>query len=205
MNVDGRRRRPWALDSKERILSAAIEEIASVGFERARLSEIAQRAGMTPGSVYTWFENKEVLFREALESALTNQVSSNTSAIASLIGESDNWLVKVATLVPRNHVDTGPTEAQVLLIEAYYAAWRDPDAREALRGGLAAQLDMYRNIVRDSQRRGDIASDLDVDALATLLLAIPTGLSLINLAGLPRVADESWHTIYSRLGHGFRN
>ena len=53
VTVDGRDRRPWALASKERLLAAATEEIAEVGFERARLAEIANRAEMTPGSVYT--------------------------------------------------------------------------------------------------------------------------------------------------------
>ena len=33
VNVDGRNRRPWALQSRERILKAAIDEIAEVGFD----------------------------------------------------------------------------------------------------------------------------------------------------------------------------
>ena len=65
VTVNGRRRRPWALQSRENILAAATEEIAKVGFERARLTEIARRAGMTPGSVHTWFKNKEDLFPDA--------------------------------------------------------------------------------------------------------------------------------------------
>ncbi len=66
IHIDGRDRRPWALVSRERLLEAATEEIAAVGFERARLAEIAERAEMKPGSVYTWFANKEELFRAAL-------------------------------------------------------------------------------------------------------------------------------------------
>ena len=73
VTVDGRDRRPWALASRERLLEAATEEIAAVGFERARLAEIASRADMTPGSVYTWFANKEELFRAAPKKAPTKK------------------------------------------------------------------------------------------------------------------------------------
>jgi AcrR family transcriptional regulator len=77
VTVNGRKRRPWALASQEKLLQAATDEIAAVGFERARLTEIAKRAGLTPGSVYTWFKNKEDLFRAAIEHALTKQIESN--------------------------------------------------------------------------------------------------------------------------------
>lgn len=203
VQVDGRRRRPWALSSKDNLLRAAVEEIAAKGFERAKLTEIAKRADMTAGSVYTWFENKEDLFQAALEDAITAQITKNAEALRGTDLE-QKWSFQIAALVPRNYKDSGPTDAQALLIEAYYAAWRDPKARKKLLKGLDAHLDMYRNILRNAQRDGHIASDIDADALATLLLAIPTGLSLLSLAGLPRVPDTSWGAIYNRFFSGLK-
>ena len=104
VNVNGRNRRPWALQSRENLLKAAIEEIAEVGFDKAKLVDIAKRAGMTAGSVYTWFENKEDLFRAALEQALAGQLQDNVSAVSQLPEfNADNWLSQIAALVPRNH------------------------------------------------------------------------------------------------------
>ena len=105
VNVDGRDRRPWALASRERLLIAATEEIAAVGFERARLSEIADRAQMTAGSVYTWFANKEELFREVLEEAFDAQLLSNARSLEKLPADSAPWLLKIASLIPRNSDD----------------------------------------------------------------------------------------------------
>ena len=51
VKVNGRNRRPWALQSRERLLKAATDEIARVGFEKARLVDIAKLADMTAGSV----------------------------------------------------------------------------------------------------------------------------------------------------------
>ncbi|MBJ7366924.1 MAG: helix-turn-helix transcriptional regulator, partial [Ilumatobacteraceae bacterium] len=69
IQIDGQNRRPWAVGSRKVILDAATEEIAHNGFRYARIGDIADRANMTPGSIYTWFKNKEVLFRVALEEA----------------------------------------------------------------------------------------------------------------------------------------
>ena len=197
VKVDGRNRRPWALASKDRILAAATAEIASVGFDRARLTEIAKRADMTPGSVYTWFENKEDLFRAALEDALTTQIVSNAIALDES-DHSNNWLFQIATLVPRNSKDTAATDAQMLLIESYYASWRDPKARKKLLKNINSHLEMYVNIITNAQNQGAITKDIDATAMATMLLAIPTGLSLLTLAGVPRIPESKWESIYMR-------
>ncbi len=204
IHIDGRDRRPWALVSKERLLDAATEEIAAVGFERARLAEIAERAEMTPGSVYTWFANKEELFRAALENALSAQVRSNAEFIETTGLTGTDWLLKIAATVPRNAGDTGPTPAQQLLIEAYYASWRDPAAREILKPRVREHYAMYRRIVDDAQADGAISRAIDAHTLASLLLAIPVGLSIITMAGVDRPDDENWLEIFSRFDKSMR-
>lgn len=195
--VGGRSRRPWALASKDRILEAATEEIAAVGFERAKISGIAKRANMAPGSVYTWFENKEDLFRAALEAALKEQILKNKIALAD-VDTKQNWMFQIAALVPRNHEDKGPTSTQMLLIESYYASWRDKKARKKLLPNINSHIAMYTNIIKEAQAEGHISSDIDAEAFAMIILAIPTGLSVLNLAGAPRIKDASWMAIINR-------
>jgi AcrR family transcriptional regulator len=201
--VGGRSRRPWALQSKDRILEAATAEIAAVGFERAKISEIAKRADMAPGSVYTWFENKEDLFRAALESALKEQVLSNQVALAD-VDTKLNWVFQLAALVPRNHDDKGPTTAQMLLIESYYAAWRDKKARKKMLPNINAHVDLHVNIIKTAQEEGHISKEIDAEALGLLFLAMPTGLSVLNLAGAPRVNDASWPAILTRVASALK-
>ena len=203
VKVNGRNRRPWALASKERILDAATAEIAAVGFERARLTEIASRAAMTPGSIYTWFENKEDLFRAALEEALTKQIISNAETLDA-DGFADNWIVQIGTLVPRNSRDTTATDAQMLLIESYYAAWRDPKARKKFLKGINSHLEMYVNIIKNAQSMGKITPEVDAQTLGTIMLAMQTGMSLLSLSGVPRVEDKHWSGILTRLYYSLK-
>ena len=192
VTVDGRDRRPWALASKERLLAAATEEIAAVGFERARLAEIADRAQMTPGSVYTWFANKEELFRAALEDAFDAQLLSNVRALEKLPANSAPWLVKIASLIPRNHDDDDFTNAQKLLVETYYASWRDPLARDVLAPRVREHFALYVRIIDDAKDEGDIDASLDTQMLASMFLALAMGLALIGMAGIERTDPTNW-------------
>ena len=204
VTVDGRDRRPWALASRERLLEAATEEIAAVGFERARLAEIASRADMTPGSVYTWFANKEELFRAALENALNAQVQSNLKVLENVPRVGSEWLLKIAALVPRNAANTDFTPAQKLLVEAYYASWRDPSAREILAPRIREHHSMYLRIIAEAQESKTVDPALDTNMLATLMLAIPMGMALINMAGLKRPDDIAWLEVAGRIDKAFR-
>ncbi len=195
VTVDGRDRRPWALASKERLLAAATEEIAEVGFERARLAEIADRAQMTPGSVYTWFANKEELFRAALEDAFDAQLLSNVRALEKLPADSAPWLVKIASLVPRNSDDDDFTNAQKLLVETYYASWRDPLARDVLSSRVREHFALYVKIIEEAKEEGSIVVSLDTEMLASLFLGIAMGLALIGMAGVPRTEPVNWLAI----------
>lgn len=193
VNVNGRNRRPWALQSRERILKAAIDEIAEVGFEKARLVDIAKRADLTVGSIYTWFENKEDLFRAALEDALEAQLLSNAAALAGVPElNQDKWLYEIANLVPRNHEDDTVTAAQRLMIESYYASWRDTDAQEKLLPRLRTHVQMYIDIIERAQASGAVRNDIDTLALAMVMVAVPLGMSLLNLAGFDRIEDSLW-------------
>lgn len=49
-------------DKKERILRSAIEEFQAHGFEKAKVGEIAQKAGVAKGSIYQYFDDKKELF-----------------------------------------------------------------------------------------------------------------------------------------------
>ena len=46
------------------ILAAAIQEFVDKGYAATRLEDVARRAGVTKGTMYLYFENKEALFKE---------------------------------------------------------------------------------------------------------------------------------------------
>jgi AcrR family transcriptional regulator len=51
-------------DKREAILAAALELIAEHGFHGAPMAMIAEKAGVAAGTIYLYFENKDVLITE---------------------------------------------------------------------------------------------------------------------------------------------
>lgn len=51
-------------DKRSDVMQAALELIADQGFHGAPMAEIAEKAGVATGTIYRYFENKEVLIRE---------------------------------------------------------------------------------------------------------------------------------------------
>ncbi len=53
-------------DRPEQILKAALHVFGESGLANARLQDIAERAGVSKGTIYLYFPNKEELFREMI-------------------------------------------------------------------------------------------------------------------------------------------
>ena len=59
-----------ALERRDAIVAAALEEFALRGFAAARLEDVAKRAGVAKGTIYLHFADKEALFQELVRSML---------------------------------------------------------------------------------------------------------------------------------------
>jgi AcrR family transcriptional regulator len=55
------------VETRARLLDAAKREFEEAGFLEARISDIAERAGLSHGSFYHYFESKEQIFREVAD------------------------------------------------------------------------------------------------------------------------------------------
>jgi AcrR family transcriptional regulator len=53
---------------RQALLDAALEEFFDRGFSAARTHDIAQRAGLSKGTLYLYFDSKEAVFAELIES-----------------------------------------------------------------------------------------------------------------------------------------
>ena len=84
--MPGRQKAPPARPDKARwrrrkdarpqeILEAALQVFAEKGFAAARMDEIAQRARVSKGTIYLYFESKEAVFRALIQATLVRRVA----------------------------------------------------------------------------------------------------------------------------------
>jgi AcrR family transcriptional regulator len=91
-------------DRPEQIIKAALEVFGECGLANARLQDIAERAGVSKGTIYLYFPNKEELFREMIR---------QTAVAAIERAEQDN-------------VPGTPTNQLLAFMRGYWAFVRSP-------------------------------------------------------------------------------
>ncbi len=70
-------------ETRARILAAAEEEFATVGYDGARTVAIARRAGLTHAMLHYYFDTKAALYRAVLESVLAELAAELGAAVRS--------------------------------------------------------------------------------------------------------------------------
>jgi AcrR family transcriptional regulator len=65
----------------QEILEAALSVFAEKGFAAARMDDIAQRARVSKGTIYLYFESKEAVFRALIQETLAKRVSDMAAMI----------------------------------------------------------------------------------------------------------------------------
>jgi AcrR family transcriptional regulator len=73
------RRRPE--HRPQQIIDAALEVFGEQGLANARLQDIAQRAGVSKGTIYLYFPNKEELFREVIRHTAVAAIESGEKTL----------------------------------------------------------------------------------------------------------------------------
>ena len=77
-------RRPGA--RPEEILKAALQTFVERGFAATKLDEVAARAGVSKGTLYLYFPNKEQLFQAAVRDAVMPPIVAAEQAVAEFAG-----------------------------------------------------------------------------------------------------------------------
>jgi len=83
------------------ILSAALASFAERGFAATRLDDVAARAGVTKGTLYLYFRNKEELFKDVVRQELLPTIEWAEAIVADSAASSMVLLEQLAELFSR--------------------------------------------------------------------------------------------------------
>jgi len=77
------------------LLDAALELFVEKGFAATRAEEVAQRAGVSKGTLYLYYPSKEELFKAVVRQNLGSLIAEGKEAVAQFQGSSGDLLVKL--------------------------------------------------------------------------------------------------------------
>ena len=164
-------------------MSAARRCFVGLGYDKATLRGVAAEAGVSTGAIYTYFRTKAELLSEICREQAAVQARTLREALDLLPPGGDRFAaafrVALAPFLGASGEEARRREEINLLF--WYEATRDPELGAVMKETLDSSRAAILGGLRAERAAGMLREDLDLDALADLLLALPLGLQLGEL------------------------
>ena len=162
----------WERKADERpaaLLEAALDVFSRHGYRATRLESVAEAAGVSKGTIYNYFENKEDLLQRALEERLTVMIGNAEAAILGFPGDAASKLRFILERYWEKSKEPGWGRFHRLMLgeianeqPAIYRFW--------IEKGTFRGWKLLEGIIRAGQAEGTFRQDADAEAIAQFTL-----------------------------------
>ena len=172
--------RPRLFDEAD-VLVAARRRFSETGYHGTSVDELARATGLSKGSLYGAFGDKEALFRRVFEDYCTAALEASAAAL--LDGPEDQALDRLRSwlLGPSADVDR---LGCLLAKGTAELAWDNHAIATRSLAAYRALLAICRRLVEQAQRAGLVDPAADAEALGGLVLSTHRGLEALSKAGM---------------------
>ena len=181
------------------LVKAAAEVFAERGYAGAGVAEIARRAGVTTGAIYSRYSGKSELLLEALKRSFVLHFG---EAIASaLSGENrtgnfdeDGVDIRSIGLLANDKWK----DHDALFLETVVASRRDEEIATMLSQRLETAGTFLAKRIDTQKANGPVDSSFDTDALKTYALAMRMGFSVLRSLNYEMPDPDEWQTVLNQ-------
>jgi AcrR family transcriptional regulator len=167
--VPARRRRA---ETVERLLDAALQTFAEIGFAAASVEDICRRGGFTRGAFYSSFRTKDELFGALFARETARNLTRAEEHLAGIEDEADPVTAAVERCLSTFRAD----RTWILVLTEYRLhAARHPEAADAVREHVAALHDRLTGLIEDTVARAGLRLTVPAGQLARMVLALHDG------------------------------
>jgi len=155
------------LATREKVLEAARDLFNETGYEETTIRAIAERAGVSVGSVFTTFASKAEVLSHVMDKRLGDLYAEFDRVVPFLRGSTADRLCSIFAI----HYEFETRRVKLFLahIAASYSPSNDPGVTPYGRNERLTQ--MLREVLEDGVRRGDVRPDLDPQLAIDVLKA----------------------------------
>lgn len=156
------------VEKQNRILSVARSEFADNGFENTSIQQIAKKAGISVGSVYKYFENKETLFTMVVQEGL----SSLENFLLNLSTSEEDILLKAEKII-RALLEYSRENPELVKLYCSLTTGGNTEFLNELSQRIeAVSASIYTRAISVAQETGDVRNDVNPAFFAFLLDSI---------------------------------
>lgn len=156
-------------DRPQEILDAALRVFAERGYRTTRLEDVGEAAGVTKGTIYHYFTNKEELLLRAIE----HYHEQAFGRLGEMLRESRGPAsARIRQVMRRWFGPTTPERLAVRTLLLQGVAHNAPDAyRRWLVGGPMAASRVLAGLIEEGQASGEFRQSADAEVVARTFLA----------------------------------
>lgn len=183
-----------------RLLEAAVTEFAHRGYAGARVAEIARRAGVTTGAIYSRYRGKSDLLAEAIELATADEFDRLFTDHRFEGRMEDILRIAGSHLIDREE-SSDPIQASApgLLLQAFASARQEVDVAILLHERMLERFQRLEQVVEAAKATGGIDPAIDTTSLVTFCYALGMGFLLLEVVDLPLPEKGSWEDLIGLL------
>ena len=153
-------------EKREHIINIAVDEFAEYGLENASTNRIVSNSGISKGSFYQYFEDKNDLFMHLLAILESEKLAyfkeKKPPDMSMGIFKYYRWMVKTGMAFNSTHPNMAQAVSRVLLGERLFFSKYFEDVREKTRA-------FFETMIAAARERGEIDPSVDVE-LAVMIM-----------------------------------
>ena len=165
-------------DKRERILASALKVFASKGFFGAKVSDVAEEAGVADGTIYLYFKSKDDLLISLFEhqmGVVNGELAAAMTGARDPVDKLRRFIKTYVQLVQNNRHGT-----EVITIELRQSA---KFMKEYQNPRFAEFLKLLASIIDEGQKQGKLKTDMPAQVAARLLFGALDELALWWVSG----------------------
>lgn len=174
-----------------RLLDAAAAVFTEVGYDRAKVAEIARRAGVTTGAIYSRYRGKADLLVAALGEHLVDQIEQ-------VLPDAPNGGADLLFSLGTRLLDERD-ESEWLLLEAIVSSRRDPELAEMIRRSFEDDQSRISKFIQQGKDDGQIDVSLSTEAIAHFAMALGMGMTVSHLLEREQPDAHEWRDVIDRV------
>lgn len=172
-----RKTKQQALETRQHILDAAVQEFSERGVSATSLTDIATAAGVTRGAIYWHFKNKVDLFNEVWELSESKIGDLELEYQAKYPENPLRILREILIYILTSTVDDSHRRALMeIVFHKCEFVGEMVSLQEARKVLSLAGYERIESVLRNSMRHGQLPADLNTRRAAVILRAYITGL-----------------------------
>ncbi|MBN2260567.1 MAG: TetR/AcrR family transcriptional regulator [Clostridiales bacterium] len=149
---------------KNKIITAAVDEFGRKPYEKASINQIVKKSGISKGSIYQYFDNKEDLYRYIINlmiSEKTNFISSKAD-----ITKDSDFFSKIRELYKSGLEFASANPAYINIVNMLLKDSHSPLFNEIVQENIHMSYETFEFILRQGIENGEIRDDINLKIIS---------------------------------------